>query len=134
MNPAQVTVVQTDVLDHILNEISALRQEVQRPVQKRWYTLHEAAELKGISFDVLRKLPRWHRPNYGRSTCLISGSRKYNEAYRAEDVMVWLEKTEDQLEEEYWEILEHEKAPVASRGRSIGVAEAKERNRRVADD
>ncbi|MEX2444459.1 MAG: hypothetical protein WD492_12690 [Alkalispirochaeta sp.] len=104
----QVVVVPASDLHEIREEIGALREELARiksPTQKRWYTLHEAADVKGISFDVLRKLPRRYWPNFGRSTSMIDGSRKYKEVYRDTDVMAWMEMTEADIDHAYREML-----------------------------
>ncbi len=111
MSDVKVVVVPADDLAAIRQEISALREKVTPPsLGKRWYTLHEAADLKGISFEVLRKRPAKYRPNFGRGTCMIDGSRKYQEVYRDTDVMRWLDQTEEDIDREYREILRRESA------------------------
>lgn len=102
MSDVRVTVVPVDVLDEIRDELAALKEKIETPSSpKRWYTLREAAELKGMSYEVVRKLPPKYWPNFGHSQTLVSGSRRYNRVYRDVDVYRWLDMTEEDIEREY---------------------------------
>lgn len=117
MSDVRVTVVPTDDL---VDDMEAIRSDIaklvslldakQRKIEKRWYTLREAAELKGISFEVLRKMPGRYYPNFGRSTEMVKNSRKYNRMYRADHVYAWLDKAEEDIDREYREMLRGETA------------------------
>lgn len=96
-----VVVVDERVLEEIRDEIRELREKIQPAEQKTWYTLHEAADLKGISYEVLRKRPIQYRPAFGRGTNLIPGSRKYGEVYHRDEVMEWLGLTEEEIDMAY---------------------------------
>lgn len=107
---SDVVVVSTDELRALIREAvaEAIPEQTEGP-SKTWYTLREAAELKGISYDVLRKRPRWERPNFGEATSMIDGSRKYQEVYHRDHVIPWLEKTSEELTEAYRDFLYSEK-------------------------
>lgn len=107
-NDVRVLVVEEDVLEAIRDEIAQLREKVEGPVVKTWYTLKEAAELKGISYEVLRKLPPRYYPNFGRSQALVTGSRKYSHVYHHTDVREWLDMTEDDIDARYRAMLREE--------------------------
>ena len=48
-------------IEQLMNDVRQLKQiaeSSERILEKEWYTLSESAELKGISYDALRKRPR----------------------------------------------------------------------------
>lgn len=106
---SEVIVVSKDELKQLIKEAvaEAVPEQTTQP-EKVWYTLREAAELKGISFDVLRKRPRWTWPNFGMSTTMIDGSRKYREVYHRGHVLRWINQTEAEIAEHYRDYLYEE--------------------------
>jgi len=77
-----------------------IRANTHSSLPKQWYTLKDAADLKGVSYEKLRHSPRYLWPAMGRSTQVFRTGR-YSKMYSREDVSAWLTKTETELEAEY---------------------------------
>jgi hypothetical protein len=62
---------------------------------KYWLTLKEACELKGICYKTTLNRPEL-KPNHGKEDGIIGGRKMYTR----QTVMEWVEKTDDQLNEQ----------------------------------
>lgn len=80
--------------------IRLLKDTDNTRLSKEWYSLKDCAELKGVSYEKLRHSPKHLWPNAGNPTPVYSEGR-YSKLYRREDVIVWLPKTEAELDSEY---------------------------------
>lgn len=98
---SDIVVVSEERLRAVIREELQQIQPQEAQEEHTWWTLRQCAERKGISYDVLRKLPVRYRPNFGRCTTMIDGSRKYKEVYHVSTVLPWLDKTHEEIDREY---------------------------------
>lgn len=106
---SEVIVVSKEELREIIREeVRAAAPAEQHEEYPTWWTLRRCAEKKGVSFEVLRKLPRKYRPNFGKATCLVDGSRSYREVYHVSHVLPWLEMTNEDIDAAYEQELRRE--------------------------
>ena len=92
--------IEVPELEQLISTVAALGQQVAalrsavRP-EKAWFTKREAAALKGVQAKTLDAHPYlW--PNFGRGEMVGKTTH-----FKAEDVVDWLNKTDEQLEREY---------------------------------
>lgn len=83
---------------------SVIREELERVLDaqdrlgQEWYSLREAAELKGVSYEVLRKRPLRYWPNFGRSHAVMHRGHHAKMFHRSE-VALWLPMTEAEMDD-----------------------------------
>ena len=82
-----------EVEARIKTELAELRKRVQP--ERAWYSLAEAAALKGVSASTLRARV-WLQPRGGREDGILNGRR----CWRAETIREWLDQTDQDLEAE----------------------------------
>lgn len=85
-------------LRRLIREELELVLDAQERLKKEWYKLGEAAQLKGVSPDVLRKQPRRYWPAFGRSHPVVSKGH-YSQMYHRSEVALWLPLTEAEIDE-----------------------------------
>jgi hypothetical protein len=89
-----------DRLDILEERINALPSYDTR----YWWTLRQACERKGVSYEVVRKRPRRYWPNRGQGHPVVNNGGHYSEMYSYTEVMEWLPKTEAEIDAEIrWE-------------------------------
>lgn len=96
MTERTVTELSTDDIRAIV------REELQAVLEVRslpeWMTLRQAAELKGVSYDVLRKRSRRYWPAFGVGHPVVSTGH-YSKMYHRSEVLAWLPLTEAEIDE-----------------------------------
>jgi hypothetical protein len=89
-----------DAVEQLINDVRQLKQlagRSDRLLEKEWYTLREAAELKGISESSLRKRPRRYWPHRGEGHAVIK-SGKHSRMFHRSEVAEWLPLTEQDID------------------------------------
>lgn len=102
MGDARVVIVEADLVQELVEEVRSLRAQVAtlRPKDlPAWLSLKEAAELKGVSFEALRRQPKRYWPNFGHGGALSSDRRK--RMYHRDDVLEWCRWDQDEIDRRY---------------------------------
>lgn len=81
---------ETDIRQIIREELFA--------TSRQWWTLRAACELKGVSYDVVRKRPRRYWPNRGEGHPVIANGGHYSEMFSRDEVLAWLPLTEPEID------------------------------------
>ncbi|MFP4066239.1 MAG: hypothetical protein ACLFS5_01940 [Spirochaetaceae bacterium] len=82
-----------------LLEVTA-RDSSETRLTQEWYTLRDACELKGISYEVMRKRPRRYWPARGNGHPVVNNRGHYSDMYHRSEVLAWLPLTEPEIDEQ----------------------------------
>lgn len=86
-------------LQRDLSTVLRILDDPDRRLVQEWYTLKEAAELKGVSYDSLRKLPRRYWPNRGETHQVVHSQGKFGRMYHRSEVAAWLPLTAEEIDQ-----------------------------------
>lgn len=79
-------------------ELKAIIAQLDRPQYREYYTLRQACELKGVSFEVVRKRPMRYWPARGNSHRVINSGGRYSRMFHRSEVFEWLQLTEEEID------------------------------------